>query len=172
MALWFGLRLGFVFYKLLLRSFGGLGPGLEPGKRINYTPFSYSLSRTSHPFFPFPFPSLLFLPVPFPSFSLVLSPSPSCFPGPDSSIFLACHPSVCFCFSISVFLSLLWPALSLLAPRSVPPEPFSCQEDYLHPPSSLSRVDMAGDEQRNQAFSRGPPRGSVGLQVSALCLIT
>lgn len=119
MALGLGLPLGLVFNKLLLRSFGGLGSGLEPGKGINYTPFSYSLSRPSHPFFPFPFPALSSSSFPFllscplsVPFLLSLVPIPLYF-------WLVIPQYVFVSLFLFFYLSSGRP-LALLAPRSVP----------------------------------------------------
>lgn len=100
--------LGIFFFfpnKLVLRSFGDLGPGLEPGKGINYTPFlcslsyllsaslclfsSLALSSSSFPFLLFSLSPFL---AAFPFFTLSLFPF----------IFLACHFSLGFCFSVSL----------------------------------------------------------------------
>lgn len=156
---------------MLLRSFGGQGPELEPGKGINYTRFSYSLPRPSHPFFLFPS-----LPLPPCSFFQFLSlpsllsslPPLFAFPVPHPSIFLACHPSIGFCFSILFFRFSSGQPLAVLAPGSVP---LSLSP---HAQTSLCVLlphfpgwTWQGEEQRNQAFCGGPPQGSAGLQVSA-----
>ena len=106
MALWFSLCSGFIFNKLLWRSFGGLGPGLEPGKGINYTPFSYSLSLPSLPLSSLS--SLAFLALSSSSFPFLLSSFPFFLLSPFSlslfpSVLPACHLLLGFYYSISVF---------------------------------------------------------------------
>lgn len=104
---------------------------------------------------------MLFLPDLFPSFSLVLSTSPSCFP--PSSIFLACHPLVGFCFSLSVFPFLPWLAPCTPGPRVCTPQPFSsCPDTYLCPPSSLSWVDVAGGRAEEPGLLQRPCLGFSG----------
>ena len=83
MALWCSLCSGLFFFfssQVALEVLWRPGPGLEPGKGINYTPFSYSFS---FPAFSSPLLSLfaflarsffLFLPPPLLSFPFLLSP--------------------------------------------------------------------------------------------------
>ena len=135
MALWFGLCPGFIFNKLLRRSFGGLGPGLEPGKGINYTPCSHSLPTFSPlPCSSLPFPSLLLFPGPFPSLSLVLSPFPCPSLYASGLSILAKFPFLFF----SVFPVLLSPASRTPGPWVRIPQPLSsCLDVCLRPPPPL-----------------------------------
>lgn len=172
MALWFSLCSGFIFNKLLLwRSFGGLGPGLEPGKGINYTPFSYSLSVP-----PLPLSSLAFLALssshspsllssPFPFFFLLSPSTLSLFPA----VLPACHLSLGFYYSISVFRFLL--SASLLHLAGCTRRSFSsCLAVYL--PSPYSSLYGGGSGRGKSKEKTGPlnpgflqrpsPRGQLG----------
>lgn len=177
MAVWFGLCLGFIFNKLFLRSFGGLGPGLEPGKRINYTPFSYSLSLPSLGYFlllsSLSLPSFLFLPLPFFSFSSFFSFLSPLLAFPLycllPSIFLACHLSLDFCFSVAICFSVsslpasCTPSPWVCTPQSLLPAwPSICPPPIPHFPGVGSGRGKAKERQGicTQAFSRGPSRGS------------